>query len=430
MELSLVIELYETSLRIFTVDSLYQCSDVDITGGYGKKSVPLYLHFQQEEDEPLIGEDALLYDVIELQFIDSIYCSSVYFVEYMSVLLKKVKNIIHEGNLTRLVFVFSEEQGYITEQDYKLIEFIEGMPVFWISRRKSVKSYYESQKLNDKRQGLYIDDRYLYISMFEENEIENYRFEFSLKTIDDFYLNLLSRYTMLEKNDYRVIKLYEGHKGLIHQGIINQKDVHVYSNLTFPPLKITIYNAEVFEFIRQWESEYSIEILSFIKKHKSSLFEFLGTGHDLPIMRNVLGKRLKEMGINDRALAIGSVYYLDTGMIEDTFNKGYFLQYKNERIDLIRAGDIFSSKYKVELVVTHDVDKLELFETTKDFSNGQSDDSIDARSDSTVELTKSINEPINSLKFSEKADIAIIDYSISFDSDQKVSEVYYEVRRI
>lgn len=408
MKLSVIIELYATSMRVFTVDERQNYHELDITGGYGKKSIPLYMHYQLDEEQPLIGEDALLFDMVEKQFIHSAFESVYHFKMYFSVLIKKVKEISPEYRIDRLVFIFFEDMFPRNQFDHNLIRVILEIPVFWVNRLNCLRGYIEMHSVEPRAQYLYIDEGSLYLVAVDAYKFNTNRFKLPLTEIDDFYLNRLGRFFGMSEEDYRIVKLYETHKGLLHQGILTKKDSNVYSNLSFPPQKIKISYSEVFEFIRQWESEYSIEILTALRKRTLNSIHYVGTGHDLPIFKHVFGKNLKNMKIDEMAFVKGSIRFLETVQSDVIFNKGYSLYFNEERVELIRPMDTFTQHYRIELIVTGDVDRLELFESSLEGNQG---------------------ERINCLELRPQSAVSIVEYSICFDLDQKVSEVYYEVRR-
>ena len=93
MKTTLFVEISEITARILVyneVDCL--CHYLDITGGYGKRSIPLHIHYLKD-GEILIGEDALLYDEEDgSNFIESILYADVTIAkDYIIILQKKVE---------------------------------------------------------------------------------------------------------------------------------------------------------------------------------------------------------------------------------------------------------------------------------------------------------------------------------------------------
>lgn len=433
MERTLIFELSAASLRLFAAEQLSSCIELDITGGYGKKTIPLYIHYSNDGELPLIGEDALLYEEIEERFVESAFAHPDYFYDFIAGVLSKCSAFIAKESISRLVFLYSD---FLEEETLKALRAIcwDGYETpQWIPFVKCIEGYIASQKeaLNDsadikncngtkissdvkissdktKTQFLYMDGQYAYCVSYRFDVQTIHKVMLPLSQIDAYFLEYLAIAHGLSTSDYRVLKLYESQKSFIQQSVLIQKDISVYSNIQYPPQKIRLSYNVIFEFIRQWESEFSVEFLLLLRKMNFDTMEFIGNAFELPIIKNILGSRLKEVKRNPEALILGALFYSEHLRRPDLFMKSYQVRCDDRFIDVITAGETFVSCHRTEFVLTGKVNTLTLIE-------GE-----DARSDA---------QSLHQCVIESERTIQIIDYIVCFDEEQKVSEVRYEVRR-
>lgn len=430
-----MIEMYATSIRLIAYDNVEEnYSEIDITGGYGKKSIPLYCHYVQDEPLPLIGEDALLYDEEEILFVESIYESEQWFNDYMKVLLSKVSNHHFRDTLTQIIFIYPQ---YMTMRHLMDLRMINDIPVQWVTFETCSSSYerFRFEHYNELIHSNFIfDELNVYVGTYEDNTFFCKTIPFSLLECDIYYRERLKSFHSQEISDFKILKLYDSQKSIIQQQILTKKDVNVYSSLSYPPQKITLKYQEIFEFLRQWDSEYGVNFLQKTKFHQHNMTVIATSMCDHPIIKSFFGKKLSLYHREDFLLSKGCIYslvFLPSESLKQPilFEDTYIIRVDNRIIKIIHGGNPFLRLVKVELVLTGRKNDIELAKLKEVKTEATEESTEDAIEESSIKAETDITI-INKLTIDINQSIGIIHYCIQFDKDKNVSEVYYELRRV
>lgn len=406
----LIIELYTTTLRVCLFDQFSNSfSELDITGGYGKKAIPLFLHYVEDETKPLIGEDALLYDEEEKSFIKYMLKDEQSFLAYFEVLIHKLSDQYTLTQGDRIVLIYSEEQCF---EHLKSISKLLGHTTLWLGIKECLGSCGSIAETKDSDEFLILtfDEVLVYQVFVQGNTTKTSVSEFPMTEMDDFYMEMIKSHHEEAINEYKILKLYEAQKGLIQQQLLTQKNVNVYSSLQYPPKKITLDFKLSYQFLIQWEKAFSVPFLQQISKMPFKVIYIATTYFDHPLIRTVFGKKSHRFITIDFLLPKGAIALLQESVNKfktrslESFDNAYHIRTNDLDVEIISKGQEFTQKIEIELVLTDFQNVIELHQ---------------------IGIENSLK---SELHIKSDKNIQLIQYIMLFDERQNLCEVYYELR--
>jgi hypothetical protein len=407
----LIVELYASTLRLCKYEKEKGTFvELDITGGYGKKAVPYYVHYIEDEINPLIGEDALLYDNVDRIFVDSMLKDKAVFYDYMTVLITKLQAQHSIGLIQDIVFMYSEQMA--VEELKRSVDF-QGYSISWIGLKECLIGYLDLVRSKNQQNSFLVafDEKMGYICYEKDETIEFNVVELSMEELDRFYRESINDAHPNGASEYQIVRLFESQKSMIHQQLLTQKDIKVYSSIHYPPFKITLKFEKASEFLIQWEKQYGAPFLQLLNRQTPRTMEIATTYTEHPLIKMILGKKVKEAQSIDFLLAQGVVQCLFNEhtrqkvkeVLHKTpkFTSTYFLKINNQKHCIIQTGYEFTREIGIDLVLTGEENDIELF---------------------------LVEQSINRVSIMTTKPFQMIDYKVIFDEAKNVCEVKYEFR--
>lgn len=429
MKSTLFIEISELTARIL----LYNNADdmthhIDITGGYGKRAIPLAIHYLEDGDI-LIGEDTLLYEVEEgSTYIESILQDDEAVVaDYIYVIKNKVEELTPNLQLSNIIVVSGNKRfGSQALLDmYRRLDKETFLSL--ISIREAIAGWCYQEIENSKVKELnigYLDYKFLnafkiiqksdtgLLNITEINQV------FDLDLINKYYLNQLKSMHSIEDNQvttHQLNQLYHNQKATIHKQQLNSKDINIYSSMVFPPVKLVLlaedYNSFQTDWMKQFETQNGVSLLNKLKV----VDKFIITGgYD---SMNFVKQVALESGLNfdyeENLLLDGAYEFLKLSQsniniiykqtldcVIGVFNNKEFYPLISEEVE-------FSDHYDVDLVLTDYQKELILYS-----------------------LIDNKIKPIHTIEIKEPMKIQRVLLNIHINQNKEIEEVSYELRRL
>lgn len=426
MNTTLFIEISEITARVLVYNEVDEvCHYVDVTGGYGKKSIPLHIHYLKD-GEVLIGEDAIVYDQEDdSKFISSIlYASRQNQIDYIRVLLEKVEELIPELKIINLVLV-SNKKGFSNDEFRSLInKSLKHISYTLLSVEEAMVGWYHKQNLNSNLTTIYLDYKnllYFDINRLEEDTlitINSKSINLDLNAINEYYINLLGQLHKDGLNDFtkfQIRQLYNNQKPTLHKQLVTHKDVNVYSSIFFPPRKYVLDYKKFKAFKDTWyEQLIATNGINSIK-YLESVDKVVSTGgYDLINFLNSFDEFDFPNYNYDEYLLLDGAYSYYQSMIKGQeliqqhsldFCIGVFND--KEFYPLIEEDIEFRDKYELELIVSDYQTEIVLFS----------------------KVNESV-KPVYTVTIDEPRDLSRLILTIKLSNDKEIEEVSYELRRL
>ncbi len=430
MKTTLFIEISEITARIMVYNEVDQlCHYVDTTGGYGKKSIPLDIHYLKEGDI-LIGEDAITYEEEEgSNYIESIlHAQDEVVLDYILVLINKVEDLIPGLTILNIVIVSDQlkfgsktfkHMAKAKKKDLEISQLsIDDAIAGWIygkektldHQKKLLVSYFDYKKLISFRVNILPDTHLI--------ELTKYSIQFDLNAIHDFYMHALMKSHNIEDHKishHQMKQLYSHQKATLHKQLMLDKDVNVYSSLFFPPRKIVLTYETYKTFQDHWYEQLISEngisqwdVLKTVDQH------FISGGYDLiQFCHNFDDLEWLSQDFDEYLLLDGGYRFYETMLKGKEIRFKQSLDYsigvfnEKEFYPIVEETDQFFEHYEVELLLTDYQEDIQLFSKVKE---------------------KII--PIYNIPMKEPKKIQRILLKIDLNQDKEIEEVLYELRRL
>jgi len=427
MKTTLFIEISEITARVLVyneVDGL--CHDIDITGGYGKKSIPLHIHYLKD-GEILIGEDAIIYDIEEdSRFIESIiYAKEINAVDYINVLNKKIKKLISNLRMTTIILITDLRKFRTKEFQSVFRSKLETTDLQIISVEEAMAGWFYKNLLPDQViTMMYLDYKNLYIYNLNKHtksdtiQITSEKTPLDLNAIHEFYINRLSQ--LHQKTDtaftkHQISQLYNSQKATIHKQILGDKDVNIYTSICFPPKKLVLLFKEFKEFKENWYEQLSTEGgISILKRLESVDKVTMTGGYDLINFLNSFNTfELPTKNYNDNLLLDGGFHFYESVLSGKDIIYKQSLEYSigifndQEFYPLIEEHEEFVKNYEIDLILTDNQKEIQFF----------------AKTNQTI-------KPVYALSITTPQKIQRVLVRIEINNDKEIEEVSYELRRL
>lgn len=427
METTLFIEISEITARVLVyneVDGL--CHDIDVTGGYGKKSIPLHIHYLKD-GEILIGEDAIVYDIEEdSRFINSIiYAKEINAVDYINVLNKKIEKLIPDLRIATIILITDLRKFRTKEFQSIFISKLKTVDLQIISIKEAMAGwFYKNLSPNQEITTLYLDYKNLYIYNLSNHtksdaiQITSEKIPLDLNAIHEFYINILSQ--LHQKADttftkHQISQLYNSQKATIHKQLLGDKDVNIYTSIYFPPRKLVVPFKVFKEFKENWYKQLSIEGgISVLKRLKFMDKVIMSGGYDLINFLNSFSTfELPTKDYNEYLLLDGGFHFYESVLSGKDIIYKQSLEYSigifndQEFYPLIEEHEEFINSYEINLILTNNQKEIQLF----------------------TKINQNI-KPMYTLKIAIPQKIQRILVKIEINNDKEIEEVSYELRRL
>lgn len=406
MEDTLYIEFNSNSCKLAIYESMNErFSMVDLSGGYGSIRIPYALqeNHWEEEQQVLIGEDAINFDLHEnSRYIENVWEHPKDWVIFVSILVKKVKELYQDCRLSKL-FCFVHEAKQVDERKEPL-ETELNMDVIFVNGRQIFDLYVEIHaQIGKKYLGLYLEDGlYLYS---KEQKAQQKLFLFA-KVFDDYVMSYL-RDQVAGKEKLSVIqnhqlkRIFYQQRIYLFRKLFAGKDVSIYSSVTYPPKKITFSAQEFLNFFYEKTSGHEL------KRWVEDVEIILGADEVEDLIKNIgmglvtdaymLLQLLYEYSRKHESISIQQDFYeTDIGLVE---KNGSFI-----RIATLEKLEIGEHRFRFLLDECHEV-KLVL------------------RRQEAIEICRIIDLPKDPW-------FRQLFLDINIDENYRLNEVNYELRRI
>jgi len=426
MKTTLFIEISEITARVLVYNEVDEkCHYIDVTGGYGKKSIPLYLHYLKD-GEVLIGEDAIIYDQEDNSvFIQSIlYAKISHQVTYIKVLMGKVEELIPELKVTNIVIVTDQKAFKSKDFESLLSDELGSMSLTRISVEKAMAGWYKLHGYKDKVTTSYLDYKKLtYYNIDSQKDtslvtITKDQINLDLKAVNDYYINLLRH---LHKDDFnevtkfQITQLYNNQKATLHKQLLSHKDVNVYSSIFFPPKKLVLPYESYQRFKNTWYEQFNeLGGISTLKQLETVDKVISSGGYDLINFLNSFDEFDFPTDHYDEYLLLdGAFHYYQCLLHDEELIYKQSLDYSigvfnhKEYYPLIEEDTQLKDHYEVELILSDNHKEIQLFSKVKE--------SI---------------KPLHTLVIEKPSKLAKILLKIKLNNDKEIDEVSYELRRL
>ncbi len=433
MNNSLFMEFSNNSVRLvmYTEDNCFV--NVDITGGYGSIYIPLMIHYI--DDDIFIGEDALTFDLEEIsRFAFNINDEdNVTIADYICVLIDKIHNQTPYKKIDRLIFV--ESNGYIYESFnnalpklvHKKFSIFKSIELIGVLNKDAIAGY-------AMEYGTDFD-----IAIFDQYKISKYSLSsnnnkiqllvnddiMDFTVIDKYYLNKLALnhyervYDELELlEQHKLSQLYKGQQVSLHKQFAMNKNVNIYSSITFPPKKITLDYDEFQQTYTKVNAQYNKNITNWIASTQKTKFMYCGIGQYISLIKSFKGETRGEI-FNENLLVEGGFIYLkylqtNINILEDTiigYNIG--LLEHGEFIPLIRKEYPLTEIIDIDILITDNQTHVKLYTNDKE----------EIKLVGTIDLT----EILRKYRVDNIIRIGIL---MKMNQNKEIKEVNYELRKL
>lgn len=432
MESTLFVEMNGFSARLM----LYTMAEdqqhyLDITGGYGKKSIPLYMHYNIE-GEVFIGEDAFFCDIEDgSEFIHILNNNEIQEkADFIEVLLEKVKGMIPDLIIFRLVLISNhstfKSKAFEEEALIRLNKVFghqeKAYQIQSLSYTQAIAGwlYYHGK---GKTGIIYLDEEKIYLyNPQKENQNKVFLNEkalpFPLNKIDEFYLNELHQQHFEDYNhqeEHQIRQLYNNQMSQLQQQVISQKKVNIYSSILFPPRKLELHYEVFNQFWELWKQEFMNPLEKMFKEVFKDVDEVvLSGGFDKQhyLMNESIFKRVEPIK-SESLILEGAYVYIDHMLKKteilglETMDQTIGIYNEGSYLPLVTSTDRMMEKVCFDLLLTNHQDELQFY---------------------SKEVDK--EQLVYTLKIVEPKALQRIIVTIEFNLEKEIKEVSYELRNI
>lgn len=376
MQTTLFLEIGYQTVKI----AVYHQADeqlhfLDITGGYGKRAIPLQMHYISDDDVYLIGEDAINYEVDEttIYYKNVLNEDSIKMCCFINGIIGKVQVMIPNLNMTQLVMIYNGDERINAMikgiSEYYKKQLIQVQYLFFV---EAVASWYLKEGIKNKIQYHYFDDEVVhYIELIPLDEshvfVEKYkRHPFLLGLIDSFYINYLNKAHKKEQKKTELYRLYNDQMTTLYSQMTKEKDVSVYSSLEYPPIRIKVAKEKVTLFLERFEEEFINDYKVFVEEKERGYYS--GAYNKKIFVDALLDMKVKQIQYIENSLLEGGYYYfsqqLDDNFIKKNMTKCNIgvLDSEGRFIKIDIKPMIIKNWNEINLVMTHFEKKINIVE--------------------------------------------------------------------
>lgn len=412
---------------------------LDISGGYKSPSIPLAIHYLS--DEVLIGDDAYTFELEEESLLccDFTQAKNQWIYDYFKLLMDKVKDRTSNNEFSELVLIH-DELSFISKF---VTWFSEGgmKPSNGLSLRiselpiemaiggyiKTMSDLGEAAAGNSNKHFLWISPDHVlgFAGSIKAGQVTILKEDLNIRlnTFDEYIKNLLANehfnigFKEIDSvQKHKVNQLYDGQKMILWKMWDQDKDVSLYSSISFPPKKIFINSREIKMDMSLKLSKWKAEIKDYIQDKED--LRWCVTG-DMVLLKEMTNDSFASFKRMDDLTVLGAKAYLEvkkTGIElvkTEEYNKVFGFMEEDTFIPIFKDGEPKGKliHYQADLIFTKIPETLNIYSHEKD-------DLID---DLKLEYK---------LKLLKKDELQRIHINIFMNKRSEIEEVRYELRRL
>jgi len=393
------------------------CRYIDITGGFGRRELPLAIHYTND-NERLIGDDAYEFDYGEHAFlIESVRDTDIkHRRDFIVALMTKIENQMPQYKVSKLVIICGPKDYEEKVWDMDIL------PKPHIVKYKEAVAGYCLRFFKDSKDALPIhyfdgEEDYIYNVFNQDKQIyvEETKARVPLSDIDQYYLDLL--YKEHKKHDEKIKRswiksLFVKECQRLYRQLAVNKDIKVYSSITYPPIQINLKQKAFNHFRQEWIDAFKLGDLYNVEEQMTDGFIYCGRSEWIQLVKDAFSSftgHLEEHLMLDGAYAFLELQEsekLSLKISEPLVSKlgiTIGVMSGDQFISLLERGSHLKSEYCFDMILTDYEEILDIW--------------IDENNEKKRIRTLPIKHPSHILK---------IKLFILMNGDREVKEVYYE----